>query len=120
MVSGGATDMFGRRELLLRLAAVSPEYLGECDRLLAAGKVPDKLTPLLYASDAFRVDTYTDDHAVVDIARKAREVIDGQPTWVGMRLAVAWRDGDWKLTAVDGQQPVRIDSLRSIEGWTTW
>ncbi|RDI50645.1 hypothetical protein [Nocardia mexicana] len=112
------------RGLLLQLAAMSPEYLAEYDRLLAAGKVsdrlPDKLTPLLYASDAFRVDNYTDDRAVVDIARKAREVIDGQPTWVGMRLAVVWRDGDWKLTAVDGQQLVRIDSLRSIEGWTTW
>ncbi|MFJ1456137.1 hypothetical protein [Nocardia sp. N2S4-5] len=112
------------RELLLRLVAVSPEYLAEYDRLVAAGKVsdrlPEKLTPLLYASDAFRIDSWDPDHAVVEIARKAREVIDGQPTWVGMRLAVVWRDGDWKLTAVDGQQLVRIDSLRSIEGWTTW
>ncbi|BCK55193.1 hypothetical protein [Nocardia wallacei] len=112
------------RDLLLRLVAVSPDYLAEYDRLVAAGKVsdrlPEKLTPLLYASDAFRIDSWDPDHAVVDIARKAREVIDGQPTWVGMRLAVVWRDGDWKLTAVDGQQLVRIDSLRSIEGWTTW
>ncbi|MBB5915756.1 hypothetical protein BJY24_004668 [Nocardia transvalensis] len=112
------------RELLLRLVAASPEYLAEYDRLVAAGKVsqrlPEKLTPLLFASDAFRVESYTDDHAMVDIARKAREVIDGQPTWVGTRLAVVWRDGDWKLTAVNGQQLVRIDSLRSIEGWTTW
>ncbi|MBF6170282.1 hypothetical protein [Nocardia blacklockiae] len=112
------------RELLLRLVAVSPEYLAEYDRQVAAGKVsahlPEKLTPLLYASDAFRVDSYTDERAVVEFARKAREVIDGQPTWVGMRLAVVRRDDEWKLTAVDGQQLVRIDSLRSIEGWTTW
>ncbi|MBF6332077.1 hypothetical protein [Nocardia transvalensis] len=112
------------RDLLLRLVAVTPEYLDRYDRLVAAGKVsprlPDKLTPLLYASDAFRINSYTDDHAVVEFARKAREVIDGQPTWVGMRLAVVWRDGDWKLTAVDSEQQVRIDSLRSIEGWTTW
>ncbi|RDI67484.1 hypothetical protein DFR76_103555 [Nocardia pseudobrasiliensis] len=112
------------RELLTRLVDVTPQYLAQYDALVAAGKVsprlPDKLTPLLFASDAFRVATFDDDHAVVEFARKAREVIDGQPTWVGMRLAVVWRDGDWKLTAVDSEQQVRIDSLRSIEGWTTW
>ncbi|MEV4125107.1 hypothetical protein [Nocardia sp. NPDC049707] len=112
------------RDLLLRLVAVTPQYLADYDRLVAEGKVsdrlPDKLRPLLFASDAFRIESYTEDSASIQFARKARETADGQPTWVGMRLAVIWRDGDWKLTAVSGQQQVQIDSLRSIEGWTQW
>ncbi|WP_327099987.1 hypothetical protein OIE68_15105 [Nocardia vinacea] len=112
------------RDLLLRLVEVTPQYLADYDRLVAEGKVsdrlPDKLSPLLFASDAFRIESYTEDSAIIQFARKARETADGQPTWVGMRLAVIWRDGDWKLTAVSGQQQVQIDSLRSIEGWTQW
>ncbi|MEV2219788.1 hypothetical protein AB0E01_07910 [Nocardia vinacea] len=112
------------RDLLLRLVEVTPQYLNDYDRLVAEGKVsdrlPDKLRPLLFASDAFRIESYTADSATIQFARKARETTDGQPTWVGMRLAVMWRDGDWKLTAVSGQQQVQIDSLPSIEGWTQW
>ncbi len=112
------------RELLLRLVEVTPKYLADYDRLVAEGKVsdrlPDKLRPLLFASDAFRIERYTEDSAIIQFARKARETADGQPTWVGMRLAVIWRDGDWKLTAVSGQQQVQIDSLRNIEGWRQW
>ncbi|WP_225727364.1 MULTISPECIES: hypothetical protein [unclassified Nocardia] len=112
------------RDLLLRLVDVTPKYLADYDRLVAAGKVsdrlPDKLKPLLFASDAFRIEGYSDDSAKVRFARKARETVDGQPTWVGMRLAVVWRDGDWKLTAVTGDDLVQIESLRSIEGWTQW
>lgn len=112
------------RDLLIRLVDVTPQYLAEYDRLVAEGKVsdrlPDKLRPLLFASDAFRIESYADDFAKVQFARKARETVDGQPTWVGMRLAVRWRDGDWKLTPVTGDERVQIESLRSIEGWTQW
>ncbi|MEU2031871.1 hypothetical protein [Nocardia amamiensis] len=112
------------RDLLVRLVDVTPRYLADYDRLVAEGKVsdrlPDKLRPLLFASDAFRIESYADDFAKVQFARKARETVDGQPTWVGMRLAVMWRDGDWKLTTVTGDERVQIESLRSIEGWTQW
>ncbi|MBF6297425.1 hypothetical protein IU459_07680 [Nocardia amamiensis] len=112
------------RDLLVRLVEVTPRYLADYDRLVAEGKVsdrlPDKLRPLLFASDAFRIESYADDFAKVQFARKARETVDGQPTWVGMRLAVMWRDGDWKLTTVTGDERVQIESLRSIEGWTQW
>ncbi|MFD0361147.1 hypothetical protein ACFQZZ_06750 [Nocardia sp. GCM10030253] len=112
------------RDMLVRLVQVTPHYLADYDRLVAEGKVsdrlPEKLRPLLFASDAFRIESYTEDTALIQFARKARETVDGQPTWVGMRLAVVWRDGDWKLTAVSGEQQVQIDSLRSIEGWTQW
>jgi hypothetical protein len=112
------------RDLLVRLVEVTPQYLAEYDRLMAEGKVsdrlPDKLRPLLFASDAFRIESYTEDSAIIQFARKAREKVDGQPTWVGMRTAVVWRDGDWKLTTVSGEQQVQIESLRNIEGWTQW
>ncbi|WP_067849367.1 hypothetical protein [Nocardia lijiangensis] len=112
------------RDLLLRLVEVSPQYLAEYDRLVAEGKVseriPEKLRPLLFASDAFRIESYADDSATVQFARKARETVDGQPTWVGMRLVVVWRDDDWKLRPVTGEQQIQIESLRSIEGWTRW
>ncbi|MGV9617208.1 hypothetical protein [Nocardia xishanensis] len=112
------------RGLLLRLVEVTSQYLAEYDRLVADGKVseriPEKLRPLLFASDAFRIESYADDSAIVRFARKARETVDGQPTWVGMRLAVVWRENDWKLRPVTGEQQVQIESLRSIEGWTRW
>ncbi|WP_406231126.1 hypothetical protein [Nocardia sp. NBC_01009] len=112
------------RDMLVRLVQVTPHYLADYDRLVAEGKVsdrlPEKLRPLLFASDAFRIESYAEETALIQFARKARETVDGQPTWVGMRLAVVWRDGDWKLTAVSGEQQVQIDSLRSIEGWTQW
>lgn len=112
------------RDLLVRLVDVTPQYLAQYDRLVAEGKVsdrlPEKLRPLLFASDAYRIESYTGDSAKIQYARKARESADGQPSWVGMRMAVVWRDGDWKLTTVTGEERVQIETLRTIEGWTQW
>jgi hypothetical protein len=69
---------------------------------------------------SFRIESYTEDSAIIQFARKARETADGQPTWEGMRTAAVWRDGDWKLTTVSGEQQVQMKSLRNIEGWTQW
>ncbi len=106
-----------------QLVILAPEELAERDRKIADGKVPDVLPesvkPLLYASDAFRIESYGDDFAVVRVARKTREFLHGGRSWVAMRLNVVWRDGGWRLKSSAGDaQP--LETIGSIDGWTQW
>ncbi|MGW4091906.1 hypothetical protein [Nocardia sp. NPDC004750] len=106
-----------------RLVILTPEELADRARKIAEGKVPDALPesvkPLLYASDAFRIESYGDDFAVVRVARKTREFLHGGRSWVAMRLNVVWRDGGWRLKSSAGDtQP--LETIGSIDGWTQW
>jgi hypothetical protein len=111
------------RTLWQQLVILAPEELADRERKIATGKVPDVLPesakPLLYASDAFRIESYGDDFAVVRVARKTREFLHGGRSWVAMRLNVIWRDGGWKLKSSAGDaQP--LETIGSIDGWTQW
>ncbi|MEU2037660.1 hypothetical protein [Nocardia niwae] len=106
-----------------RLVILTPEELADRGRKIAEGKVPDVLPesakPLLYASDAFRIESYGDDFAVVRVARKTRDFLHGGRSWVAMRLNVVWRDGGWRLKSSAGDaQP--LETIGSIDGWTQW
>lgn len=106
-----------------RLVILTSEELADRQRKIAEGKVPDVLPesakPLLYASDAFRIESYGDDFAVVRVARKTREFLHGGRSWVAMRLNVVWRDGGWRLKSSAGDaQP--LETIGSIDGWTQW
>ncbi|MBF6463897.1 hypothetical protein IU427_01725 [Nocardia beijingensis] len=106
-----------------RLVILTPEELADRERKIAEGRVPDVLPesakPLLYASDAFRIESYGDDFAVVRVARKTREFLHGGRSWVAMRLNVVWRDGGWRLKSSAGDaQP--LETIGSIDGWTQW
>lgn len=106
-----------------QLVILTPEELADRERKIAEGKVPDVLPesvkPLLYASDAFRIESYGDDFAVVRIARKTREFLHGGRSWVAMRLNVVWRDGGWRLKSSAGDAQ-RLETIGSIDGWTQW
>lgn len=111
------------RTLWQQLVILTPEELADRERKIADGKVPDVLPesakPLLYASDAFRIESYGDDFAVVRVARKTREFLHGGRSWVAMRLNVIWRDGGWRLKSSAGDaQP--LETIGSIDGWTQW
>ncbi|MGK8500212.1 hypothetical protein [Nocardia asiatica] len=111
------------RALWRQLVILTPEELADRERKIAEGKVPDVLPesvkPLLYASDAFRIESYGDDFAVVRVARKTREFLHGGRSWVAMRLNVVWRDGGWRLKSSAGDaQP--LETIGSIDGWTQW
>ncbi|WP_157129055.1 hypothetical protein [Nocardia amamiensis] len=106
-----------------QLVILTPEELADRERKIAGGKVPNVLPesvkPLLYASHAFRIESYGDDFAVVRIARKTREFLHGGRSWVAMRLNVVWRDGGWRLKSSAGDaQP--LETIGSIDGWTQW
>ncbi len=111
------------RTLWQQLVILTPEELADRERKIAEGRVPDVLPenakPLLYASDAFRIESYGDDFAVVRVARKTREFLHGGRSWVAMRLNVIWRDGGWRLKSSAGDaQP--LETIGSIDGWTQW
>ncbi|MGY4099157.1 hypothetical protein ACW2Q0_06295 [Nocardia sp. R16R-3T] len=111
------------RALWQQLVILSAQEQVDRDRKIADGKIPDALPdnikPLLFASDAFRIESYGDDFAVVRIARKTRDFLHGGRSWVAMRLNVLWRDGGWKLkSSTSDAQP--LETIDSIDGWTKW
>ncbi|MEV6334919.1 hypothetical protein AB0M12_09415 [Nocardia vinacea] len=106
-----------------QLVILSDQEQADRDRKIADGKIPnelpDNIRPLLFASDAFRIESYGDDFAVVRIARKTRDFLHGGRSWVAMRLNVLWRDGGWKLkSSTSDAQP--LETIDSIDGWTKW
>ncbi|MFF0488127.1 hypothetical protein ACFYTQ_03810 [Nocardia sp. NPDC004068] len=111
------------RALWQRLVELTPEEQADHDRRIAEGRVPaqlpEKARPLLNASDAFRIESYTDDLVVLRIARKTGEFLHGGKSWLAMRLTAVWRAGDWKVkSGVGEEQP--LETIDSIEGWTRW
>ncbi|MEV0292484.1 hypothetical protein [Nocardia sp. NPDC050710] len=111
------------RALWQQLVILTPEEIAERDRNITEGRVPtelpEKIKPLLFASDAFRIESYGEDSAVVRIARKTRDFLHGGRSWVAMRLNVVWRDGGWKLkSSASDAQP--LETIDSIDGWTKW
>ncbi|MEV6427019.1 hypothetical protein [Nocardia sp. NPDC051463] len=111
------------RALWQQMVLLSAQEQADRDRKIAEGKVPDELPekakPLLFASDAFRIESYGEDFAVVRIARKTRDFLHGGHSWVAMRLNVLWRDGGWKLkSSASDAQP--LETIDSIDGWTQW
>ncbi len=111
------------RALWQRLVELTATEQADRDRKIAEGKLPDRLPdkarPLLYASDAFRIESYTDDLVVLRIARKTGAFLHGGKSWVAMRLTAVWRDGDWKLKSGLGEEQP-LETIDSIEGWTRW
>ncbi|MFI9511369.1 hypothetical protein [Nocardia sp. NPDC052566] len=111
------------RALWQQLVILTPQEQADRDKKLAEGKIPEQLPesakPLLFASDAFRIESYSDEFAVVRIARKTRDFLHGGRSWVAMRLNMAWRDGGWKLkSSASEAQP--LETIDSIDGWTQW
>lgn len=74
------------------------------------------------AAEAFRVLSCDQDFVSIEYAviqPGDEKGLFPERRWLGYRLAVVWRDGDWKLLPdATGMSPAPYTSLG--EGWTTW
>ncbi|MGM7643514.1 hypothetical protein ACSVDM_01325 [Nocardia sp. JW2] len=110
------------RDLYVTQLRVSSTQLAAYDSALAADKLPEqqpeKVTRYFVASDAFRIDDYADDMAIVRLASRG-PVVDGKQLYAAMRLIVVWDDGDWRLKPSTTTNN-RTEYVESLAGWTTW
>ncbi|WP_306363461.1 hypothetical protein [Nocardia sp. CC227C] len=110
------------RTLYVRQVRVSAQQVAAYDQALADQRLPkqqpEKVTRYLVAPDAFQVENYADDMAIVRLAARG-PVVDGRQLWAAVRLIMVWDAGDWRLkpATARGSQTEYVDSLA---GWTKW
>ncbi|WP_282785570.1 hypothetical protein [Nocardia sp. CC201C] len=110
------------RALYVRQVRVSAQQVAAYDQALADERLPkqqpEKVTRYLVAPDAFQVENYADDMAIVRLAARG-PVVDGRQLWAAVRLIMVWDAGDWRLkpATARGSQTEYVDSLA---GWTKW
>jgi len=110
------------RELYVTQVRASAQQLAEYDRAMDQNRLPaqqpERITRYFVAPDAFQVESYADDLAVVRFASRG-QVVDGRQLWVALRLVMVWEAGDWRLkpATVEGS---RTEYIESLAGWTTW
>ncbi|WP_227981728.1 hypothetical protein [Nocardia spumae] len=112
----------GNRDLYVRQVRVSAQQIAAYDKARGSGKLPeqqpDRITRYLVAPDAFQIENYADDMAIVRLAARG-PVNDGKQVWAAIRLIMVWDNGDWRLKPADsgtgGNQ--YVDTL---QGWTRW
>ncbi|BAD58523.1 hypothetical protein IU443_11185 [Nocardia farcinica] len=110
------------RELYVRQVRVSAQQLAAYDRALEEDRLPEqqpeRITRYFVAPDAFQVESYADDLAVVRFASRA-PAVDGRQLWVALRLVMVWEAGDWRLKPATAEGS-RTEYIESLAGWTTW
>ncbi|WP_054814029.1 hypothetical protein [Nocardia arizonensis] len=110
------------RELYLRQVRVSATQIAAYDKALEENRLPkqqpERVTRYFVASDAFKVENYADDLAIIRLASRGPSV-DGKQLWAALRLVMVWDAGDWRLkpSTTSGSQ---TEYIESIEGWTAW
>lgn len=110
------------RDLYVRQVRVSAQQLTAYDRALDEDRLPaqqpERVTRYFVAPDAFRVENYADDLAIVRFASRG-QVIDGRQLWVALRLVMVWDAGDWRLKPATSNG-AQTELIESLEGWTRW
>ncbi|CCF64329.1 hypothetical protein [Nocardia cyriacigeorgica] len=110
------------RDLYVRQVRASAQQIAAYDRALEADRLPEQqpesVTRYFVAPDAFKVDDYADDMAIVRLATRA-QVVDGKQLWVAMRMIMVWDAGDWRLKPTTSENPP-AEYIESLEGWTAW
>ncbi|WP_216897338.1 hypothetical protein [Nocardia alni] len=113
----------GDRAVHTRLLENAPGALSAFDADKAAGRIPTLLpqnvTRYLVAPDAFRVDSYADDMAVLEIATRTADE-DGTPAWTATQIVMVWDGGDWRLQPPPGATPPQHVESSLTGGWTAW
>ncbi|MGY5204474.1 hypothetical protein [Nocardia gipuzkoensis] len=110
------------RDLYVRQVRVSAQQIAAYDKALADDRLPEQqpetVTRYFVASDAFKVDDYADDLAIIRLATRG-PVMDGKQLWAATRLVMVWDAGDWRLkpSTTNNSQAEYIESL---QGWTRW
>lgn len=94
--------------------------------LLAAGPVRDELQSIAEAGTAsptrlqvagFKINSYTSDEAVVDIAW---QITTEGGALVSMPTVVKWEDGDWKVFISEDGPPFAASPLTNLGGYIPW
>ncbi|MFF3571184.1 hypothetical protein [Nocardia jiangxiensis] len=110
------------RDLYVHQVKASAQQLAAYDKARSAGRLPqqqpEQVTRYLVAPDAFQIENYADDMAIVRLAARG-PTNDGKQLWAAVRLVMVWDNGDWRLKPTDasGSQTEYVDSL---DGWTKW
>ncbi|MEV0297059.1 hypothetical protein [Nocardia sp. NPDC050710] len=91
------------------------------DEGIKTGKLPPQqpewVTRTLLAYDAFRIDSYAEDLAVVKLALREQESTQTR-SWVTATVPMVWSGGDWRLRGSGTQLPSAVTF--DLAGWTTW
>ncbi|MFD4429703.1 hypothetical protein [Nocardia sp. NPDC058497] len=110
------------RDLYVTQVRVSSAQLAAYDSALSSDRLPkqqpEKVTRYFVASDAFRIDDYADDMAIVRLASRG-PVIDGKQLYAAMRMIVVWDEGDWRLKPSTTNN-TQTEYVESLAGWTKW
>ncbi len=110
------------RDLYVRQVRASAQQIAAYDKARSAGKLPDqqpeRITRYLIAPDAFQIENYADDMAIVRLAARG-PVNDGKQVWVAVRLVMVWDGGDWRLKPTESRAS-QTDYVDSLGGWTKW
>ncbi|MBL1076709.1 hypothetical protein JK358_20125 [Nocardia sp. 2] len=110
------------RNLYVKQVRVSAQQIAAYDQALADDRLPkqqpEKVTRYLVAPDAFQIENYADDMAIVRLAVRG-PVLANQQQWSAVRLIMVWDAGDWRLKPATSKtsQTEKVDSLA---GWTKW
>jgi hypothetical protein len=110
------------RDLYVHQVRASAAQLAAYDSARTAGKLPaqqpERITRYLVAPDAFQVENYADDMAIVRLATRG-PVNDGKQLWAAVRLVMVWDNGDWHLKPTDATTD-QTEYVDSLDGWTKW
>ncbi|QIS20843.1 hypothetical protein [Nocardia terpenica] len=110
------------RDLYVQQVRASAQQIASYDKARSDGALPqqqpERITRYLVAPDAFQVENYADDMAIVRLAARG-PVNDGAQTWAAIRLIMVWDGGDWRLKPTDAGT-ARTDYVTSLGGWTKW
>jgi hypothetical protein len=112
----------GGRDLYVRQVRASAQQIAAYDQARTDGKLPDqqpeRITRYLVAPDAFQIENYADDMAIVRLAARG-PVTDGKQLWAAVRLVLVWDAGDWRLKPTESNA-TRTEYVDSLGGWTKW
>ncbi|MFF2082491.1 hypothetical protein ACFVVM_01885 [Nocardia sp. NPDC058176] len=110
------------RDLYVTQVRVSSAALAAYDSALSSDRLPkqqpERVTRYFVASDAFKIDDYADDMAIVRLASRG-PVIDGKQLYAAMRMIVVWDEGDWRLKPSTTTN-TQTEYVESLAGWTKW
>jgi hypothetical protein len=110
------------KALVQQQVRTAPDQLEAYDQAVDNGKLPrqepEQVTKYLVASDAFQVENYAEDMAIVRLAMRG-EIVGGQQTWAAVRLIVVWDAGDWRLKS-STSNAAQTEYIDSLVGWTQW
>lgn len=110
------------RDLYLRQLRTTPQQVAEYDKARTDGHLPDqqpeRVTRYLVAPDAFQVENYADDMAIVRLAMRGPSN-DGKQLWAAVRLIMVYDGDDWRLKPTESRS-AQTEFVDSLGGWTRW